>query len=664
VFYKYFVIFILSVFTAGTVAAADDDALTTDDSGTAAEVFELKKISVGGNRLYTDREIRNALGLEKGEIYERYLFDYLLEKGIETVKNKYKTEGFLDVQVNWSFRDIKEDSRKLEIKVNEGDRTELADVLLQGVEKEDYLDVRDNLGVDAGDPMAEGLLGQGIDNIIKYYGDRGYAKASATYELDRDTRVVTYKVEEGEVMTVGVIGVVGNVRTRPKIITREIELETGDLYNESKLIKSRENIYKTGLYKDVIVRKFFPEDEETIDEVGRRLGPKADEKLGDFKKRIEARQGEKNVVDILAFVQEDEFRWVEIKPGYSSPDRVAVSAGWGDNNFLFNNGQSLVLRGDVAYGFSEGNYELGIDATYTEPWLFGYPYKGVMGLFYERGIYENYNYWEVGIEPKVIKELTDHLEISGGLRVKRSSLKITIDTTDPKKRRSVGDELKRLLREAGVRNLTSAIFTVTYNTKDDPFNPLKGNYAYFSEETAGGLLPSDIDFYRIIGDFARFQQVSPRATIGFHTRAGYVAPFGSTVDIPAYERFFAGGGYSVRGFGERSLGPKDAEGNPIGGRIVGYFNLEFRFQLPFVEGVRVPGIGLNLGNFWSGFFLDGGNAWNNLEEIKKEKLRYGAGFGIRYNTPVGPLRFDYAREMDITTGGGPGVFYLAFGHAF
>jgi len=663
VFCRYSAIFILSVFTAGAVAAADDDVPVTDDVSPTTEVFELKKISVGGNRLYTDREIRNALGFEKGEIYERYLFDYLLEKGIETVKNKYKTEGFLDVQVNWSFRDVKEDSRKLEIKINEGDRTELADVLLQGAEKEDYLDVRDNLGVDAGDPMAEGLLGQGIDNIIKYYGDRGYAKASATYELDRDTRVVTYKVEEGNVMTIGVIGVVGNVRTRPKIITREIELETGDVYNESKLIKSRENIYKTGLYKDVMVRKFFPEDEETINEVGRRLGPMADENLGDFKKRIEARRGEKNVVDILAFVQEDEFRWVEIKPGYSSPDRVAVSAGWGDNNFLFNNGQSLVLRGDIAYGFSEGNYELGIDATYTEPWLFGYPYKGVMGLFYERGIYENYNYWEAGIEPRVIKELTEHLEVSGGLKAKRSSLDITINLNDPEAG-AKGDEIKRLYPEAGVKNLMGFIFTGTYDTKDDPFNPLKGNYVYVSEETTGLLLPSDLDFYRIIADFARFQRVGPRATIGFHTRAGYVAPFGGTSDIPAYERFFTGGGYSVRGFGERSLGPKDAAGNPLGGRMLGYFNLEFRFQLPFVEGVRVPGIGLNLGNFWSGFFLDGGNAWNNMEEIKKEKLRYGAGFGIRYNTPVGPLRFDYAREMDITTGGGPGVFYLAFGHAF
>ena len=652
-FYRYSAIFILSVFTAGAVAAADDD-------DTAAEVFELKKISVGGNRLYTDREIKNALGLEKGEIYERYLFDYLLEKGIETVKNKYETEGFLAVRVNWSFRDVKEDSRKLEIKVNEGDRTELADVLLQGVEKEDYLDVRDNLGVDAGDPMAAGLLRQGIDNIIRYYGDKGYAKASAAYELDRDTHVVTYNVEEGDVMTVGVIGVVGNVKTRPKIITREIELKTGDVYNESKLIKSRENIYKTGLYKDVTVRKFFPEDEETINGVGRRLGPKADEKLGDFKKRIEARRGKTNVVDILTFVQEDKFRWVELKPGYSSPDRVAVSAGWGDNNFLFNNGQSLAVRGDIEYGFSEGDYELGITATYTEPWLFGYKYKGVASIFYERAFYTNYNYRETGIEPKVIKELTDHFEISGGLIVKRSSLYITVDIDDPDE----GDKVKRLYPEAGVRNLTSAIFTATYDTKNDPFNPLKGNYIYVSEETAGGLLPSGIDFYRIIGDFARFQQVSPRATIGVHARGGYITPFGSTVDIPTYERFFTGGGYSVRGFGERDLGPKDADGNPIGGRIVGYFNLEFRFQLPFLEGVRVPGIGLNLGNFWSGFFLDGGNAWNNLEEIKKEKLRYGAGLGIRYNTPVGPLRFDYAREIDITTDGGPGVFYLAFGHAF
>lgn len=627
--------------------------------GGPEEAFELKKVSIKGNKLYTDREIKNALALEEGTVYERYLFDYLLDKGIASIKNKYAIEGYLDAKISWSFRDIKAESRKLEIRIDERERTVLKEVLLRGTVKEDYLKVRDNLGVNAGDPMAEGLLREGIGNILKYYGDRGYAKASATYELNQETRTVIYSVEENEVMFVGTVEVVGNSKTRPKIITREIELKTGDVYNESKLIKSRENIYKTGLYKDVTIRKFFPEDEETSGTAEPEPPPKDVETSGNPGKRAERTGDLSNVVDIIAFVQEDKFRWVELKPGYGSPDRVTLSAGWGDNNFLFNNGQSLALKGDVAYGFSEGNYELGIDATYTEPWLFGYPYKGVLLLFYERGIYENYNYWEAGIEPKVIKELTDNLEVSGGMRVKRSSLKITINMQDAN-----GDELKRLLREAGVRNLTSLIFTTTYDTKNDPFNPIKGNYVYASEETAGGLLPSDIDFYRIIGDIARFQQVSPRATIGVHAHGGYIASFGATSDIPAYERFFTGGGYSVRGFGERSLGPKDAGGNPIGGRIVGYFNLEFRFQLPFVEGIRVPWVGLNLGNFWSGFFFDGGNAWNSLKEIRKEKLHYGAGFGLRYNTPVGPLRFDYAQEIGVATGAGPGLFYIAFGHAF
>jgi outer membrane protein insertion porin family len=646
------IIVFFSVLSAG--ASADEVISTAED------VFELKKISIGGNRLFSDREIKNDLGLEKGEVYERYLFDYLLDKGIQTIKNEYVNEGYLDVKVNWSFRDVKVDSRKLEVRIGEGERTVLSDVLLKGTEKEDYLNVRDHLGVDSGDPMAEGLLRQGVNNLLRYYGDRGYAKASASYELDRETRTAVYTVEEGNVMTVGIIGVAGNVKTRPKIITREIELKTGDVYNGSKLIKSRENIYKTGLYRDVTIREFFPE-EETFTEIGSGFPTGENETLGDFKKRAEAREEKANVVDILTLVQEGKFRWIEVKPGYGSPDRITLSTGWGDNNFLFNNGQSLALRGTVAYGFSEGNYEFGVNTTYTEPWLFSLKYKGVLQIFYERGIYENYNYWETGFEPKVIKELTEHLEVSGGLIAKRSSLDITVDINDPNE----GDAVKRLHREAGARNVTSLIFTGTYDSKNDPFNPLKGNYIYFSEETAGGwLLPSDIDFYRIIGDFTRFQQVSPRATIGFHTRAGYVAPFGSTDIIPAYERFFAGGGYSVRGFGERSLGPRDPNDNPIGGRILGYFNLEFRFQLPFVEGVRIPWVGLNLGNFWSGFFLDGGNVWNNLKEIEKEKLRYGAGLGLRYNTPIGPLRFDYAREIDVTTGGGPGLFYLAFGHAF
>ncbi len=115
-FYRLIITLAIIIYSSTVPAFADDyfSAVT--------EVFALKKISVGGNKLFPDREIRNSLGLEKGKTYERYLFDYLLEQGILAIKERYVNEGYLDARISWSFRDVKEDSRKLEIRVEEGDR--------------------------------------------------------------------------------------------------------------------------------------------------------------------------------------------------------------------------------------------------------------------------------------------------------------------------------------------------------------------------------------------------------------------------------------------------------------------------------------------------------------------------------------------------------------
>lgn len=153
-----------------------------------------------------------------------------------------------------------------------------------------------------------------------------------------------------------------------------------------------------------------------------------------------------------------------------------------------------------------------------------------------------------------------------------------------------------------------------------------------------------------------------------HVRGGYARAYGPTKDVPYSEKFFAGGAYSIRGYGERGVGPSitiDNENYPLGGNLLFVANVEFRFQLPFTAGRRVPGIGLNLGNTWAGLFVDGGNVWTEWKETKKAPLVYGAGFGLRYNTPVGPIRFDYGEPILGRGGGGrSGRFYLAFGHVF
>jgi len=428
---------------------------------------------------------------------------------------------------------------------------------------------------------------------------------------------------------------------------REVKLKKGDLYNQKLVEESRKGIYGTKLYRQV------------------RIEPQPSSESADSK-----------TLSIL--VEEDKPRWFEINPGYSSPDRIRLAGKWGHNNFLFNNNNRLFYEGDVSYGFADKRFRGENSLTYVEPWLFGYKYWGEVEGSTKREVYTEFRSWEVGVEARVSKDLSEYIEVGGGNEYKMVNLvygtrflkelggKLDegVDAND-----YLPNEAKEYLIDLSINNGYYDIYTgkiyIKYDSTDSEWNPLSGNYLYASQELMGGIFPGDIDAYRFIADARKFIQITEKASMGFHLRSGYVHEFGKTEEVPKGERFFTGGAFSVRGYGEQQLGPKGPAGDPAGARILGLGNTEFRFQLPFVDGVVVPGIKFDLSPLWGGLFFDAGNVWNSLKEYEKEKLRLGAGIGIRYVTPVGPVRLDYGREIAMDGSPGKyGLFYIAFGHAF
>ncbi len=594
--------------------------------------FVISGVKVDGNELFSDAQIRGLVRIEKGDRYERYLFDYLLDRGIAAVKAAYYDEGFHEAAVKWTFYKVKPTSRKLKLLVEEGPRAVITDILLAGVSVDRYLAVRENLGIDVGSPLSATAANKAARTIEKYYQDRGYARARADAAVDRESGRVAFKVEEGHIYKVGEIIVAGNERTRPRIVARELEykFKPDRTYRASKIDESRANIYRTGLYRDLKV--------EPVDA-----------------------KGAPDLLDILVIVREDKFKWYKIEPGYSSPDRAALTLGWGHNS-IFGNNQRLALEALGAYGFTTKESQFKTDVTYTEPWLFGYRYKGSSTLFYNREILRNYRLWEVGLEPRVTRELTERLEVTGGLNVKKASLDLGGAADGPFVIAPYPGGADLLPDLEGLRSIGSVIFSSSYNSRDDVFNPLAGSYLFGSEETAGVV--GGEDFWRVIGDGRNYLRVGPAATMAAHLRGGLARAYGRSKDLTLQEKFFSGGAYSIRGYRERDVGPKDARGDPVGGNLFLTANVELRFQLPFTEGRRVPGLGLNLGNLWAGLFTDAGNVWANWTETRKSPLAYGVGLGLRYNTPVGPLRLDYGQPVREHAAGAPGRFYVAFGHIF
>jgi len=184
--------------------------------------------------------------------------------------------------------------------------------------------------------------------------------------------------------------------------------------------------------------------------------------------------------------------------------------------------------------------------------------------------------------------------------------------------------------------------------RDDPFHTTRGSYIGANLEISGVVLPSDVDYLRPTMQM-RFYGPAIGLTLAAVLRAGMVEAIAPTVNVPVYKRLYCGGTSSVRGYPERGIGPVDENDNPLGGRFLAEISGEVRFPIyKFLGGV---------------LFVDGGNIWQNPEEIDGE-LRWGAGVGLRLRSFLGSIRLDYGFKLDRREGESLGVLHFAIGEAF
>jgi Outer membrane protein/protective antigen OMA87 len=193
---------------------------------------------------------------------------------------------------------------------------------------------------------------------------------------------------------------------------------------------------------------------------------------------------------------------------------------------------------------------------------------------------------------------------------------------------------------------------VTHDTRDNVYNPTTGWYNLFSTEYAGGALGGDKDFVKYETTDSRYFPLGQKAVFELKGRAGLAEAFGDSTDVPVYERFYAGGANTIRGYKERRVGPEGEQGDPVGGRIRLLGNAEYTYQL--AKNLK-----------WA-FFYDIGNVWADLNEFQWDnlKLKASIGTGVRVKTPLGPIRLDYGYALNPKPGDARGRFHFAISHEF
>jgi len=583
---------------------------------------KIRKITFEGNKAFKSDVLLRLMSTKtawwfiRSGVFNEDAFDTDMDK----LKAFYESNGYLDARMEPEFK-YDDDGKFLfvHIKVDEGRKYLVNSIGISGnaviIEK----DMRKALKMTVGKAFSQDALRADADILQGMYFDKGYiyavVKTETSINAETENIDVKYTITENDLTFVNRVEIRGNIRTKDKVIRREIRLKPGEPFNGAKLQRSKERLYNLGYFEDI-----------TFD-TGKTEEP--------------------NKADLLVDVKETKTGEFSFGGGFSTVDKLVGFVQVTQRNFDIMNwptftggGQQLVVRAEL--GTTRRDYQL----SWTDPWIFDYPY--LLGF----DIYQNtrlsssstgYGYDERrrGFDFRLGKEFDD---------LDRADLTYRLEEV---RISNVDDGATNDLRkEAGINNISSLQLGFTRDTRDSSYSPTKGYIAYASVEGAGGPFQGDKDFVKWYGSAMAYFSPIQKQVLELSTHVGAVGAYGNSDSVPIYERFFAGGADSVRGYKERALGPKDpATNDPLGGEAMVVASAEYTF--PVVEFLK------------GAVFFDVGNVWEKEGDFGQGDYKYSTGAGIRVKTPVGPVKLDYGYPLKIDPGEKKkGRFHFSLSRAF
>ncbi|MCX5696017.1 MAG: outer membrane protein assembly factor BamA [Candidatus Omnitrophica bacterium] len=592
----------------------------------------IKDIITEGNKEFSRDRILKLLKTKRGWLFNAgILKDDVLKEDIQRVKAFYNKNGFIDVAVNY---EVKPDAKKpyllyVYIRITEGSKYLVGNVLVQGnkdiAEKEILKRLKDCV---PGSVFSDEAMKQDVASVQGLYFDQGYisARIENTTSLNTETHRVDilYNITENQITYVDKIKIRGNIKTKDLVIRRELRIHPGDRFDGEKLRRSKERLQNLGFFEDV---SYDTEDTQVPEQK-----------------------------DLVVDVKESKTGAFSFGGGYSTVDQFVGFIEIEQKNFDWKNwpyftggGQNLKLRASI------GSVSTGFELSYTEPWLFDYPVSFGFDAYrrtHKRDTDLGYGYDEdiTGGDLRLGKELSEYLR--GDLIYRLDNVKIS----------NIDDTNSELEQERGTNTISSLTPSITFDNRDSVFEPRKGNYLSSSMELAGGPLSGDKDYWKFSSRASHYFPMPHNASLEVRGRVGLASPYGDSDHIPIYERFFAGGAYTIRGYEERSVGPVDSSSNPLGGASMLIGNVEYVYPL--------------FGFLKVAAFYDVGNVWEKLGDIGSSKdtgginsggFKSSFGLGFRVKTPIGPIMLDYGIPMDKASGKdtkGDGRFHFSVSNTF
>jgi outer membrane protein insertion porin family len=620
-----------------------DGELTITFTVTKGPAYHVASVDLSGNTTFASADLTAMMRIRDGQPFSASRLD----ADVSTIEGYYRRQGFAAVRVQPEDEAAAHDASALDVPVTirigitENVRTVVSSVHVRGNSIPEA-EIVGSLGLQPGRPLFLTQLAQDRDAVQQHYANLGFQSATVSsnsgLSADRSSADVVFTVQEGPRLFVEHILIVGNVRTKTATIEREVQFKPGDPLGLSAVNETQRRLAALGLFRrteitaighgetarDVLIRV----DEAPVTTIGYGGGVEVNQQQVpdennvahpeiQFAPRAFFEIGRRNLFGKNRAV--NLFTRFSIRPqSQNTEDTVNPSTG--------------------AFAFAEYR----ILGTFREPHVFGTLADAFVSGTLEQQHRSSFDFARRALSLDVGRRLTESISVSGNYLLQ--TVRLFNQHVSPEDQPFVDRAFPQV-------RLSSFSLSAIRTTRNDPVDPTRGTYASVNGQLAARAIGSEVGFLKTYMRAQWFHMLPHAHRTVFATNAtlGLANPFardvvqpdGSvvpTIDLPASERFYAGGDTTVRGFAQDQLGTTsgpDATIDPntgfaIGGNGLVILNAELRVPYHSFQFVT---------------FLDSGNVFARPSLIDLSELRSSVGIGIRYKSPVGPIRVDLGFKL-------------------
>jgi outer membrane protein assembly complex protein YaeT len=600
------------------------------DEGT----IKVHRLSFKGVKNVDEGRLKSALATKQSSIIpwgRKYYFDRSrFDADLKRIQAFYADRGYPDARVT-AF-DVKlndkQDQVDLTVTVAEGEAVKVAAINFVGfdaIPEAHLAELKKTLPLKVGQPRDRQLVVATHEMAVNELKDHGFPYAKVSTDegdgADGKQATLTFTADPGQLAHFGPVEISGNKSVGERVIGRQLTFKPGDLYRRSIVQDSQRRLYGMELFQFVNIETLNPELQPTE-------------------------------VPVRVTVAEGNHQRVNFGVGYGTEEKARVDSEYHHVNFF---GGARSAGAHVRWS----SLDRGARLDFNQPYLFTphFSFGAEAQDWYT--FTPAYNSVVVGGKATLTHRQNQHTSWALSMTSEHDRSSISKEAfNDP----TLRDELIALgldpttLEQNGTLNALG--FDLQHSTADNILNAHRGYQLAFHTESAGRLLPGTFNYYAVAADGRHYLPFGERIVLASRLQFGNIRPAGSDPkNVPFSKKYFLGGATSIRGWGRYEVSPLIG-GLPIGGNSLLAISEELRAILR--------------GKLGAVLFIDAGNVWADSWSIKLGDLRYAVGPGLRYQTPIGPIRFDVGYQLnpipDLLVNGSPQTrrfrLHFSIGQAF